>query len=64
MGHSGFLNNVSITLIDKINGKNPKNREEYWRRTLKNHSLDLILKTDQPHIAKNAAYGAPFYGIV
>ena len=24
MGHSGFLNNVSITLIDKIEGKNPK----------------------------------------
>ena len=35
MRHNGFLNNVSITLIDKTNGKNPKKREDYWRRTLK-----------------------------
>ena len=29
--------NVSITLIDKTDGKNPKKREreDYWRRTLK-----------------------------
>ena len=38
MGHSGFLNNVSITLIDKIDGKNPKKREDYWSRTLKTYS--------------------------
>ena len=29
MGHNGFLNNVSITLIDKADGKNPKKREDY-----------------------------------
>ena len=29
MGHNGFLNNVSITLIDKTDGKNPKKREDY-----------------------------------
>ena len=38
MGHYGFLNNVSITLIDKTNGKNPKKREDYRRRTLKTYS--------------------------
>ena len=31
MGHNGFLNNVSITLIDKTDGNNPKKRD-YWRR--------------------------------
>ena len=35
MWQNGFLHNVSITLIDKTNGKNPKKREDYWRRTLK-----------------------------
>ena len=34
-GHSGFLGNVSVILIDKIDGKNPKKRENYWIRTLK-----------------------------
>ena len=38
MGHNGFLNNVSITLIDKTEGKNPKKREDYWRRILKTYS--------------------------
>ena len=37
MGHNGFFN-VSITLIDKTDGKNPKKREDYWRRTLKTYS--------------------------
>ena len=36
---SGFLNNVLITLIDKTDGKSPKKREDYWRRTLKTYSL-------------------------
>ena len=39
MGHNGFLNNVSITLIDKTDGKSPKKTEDYWRRTLKTYSL-------------------------
>ena len=34
-GHSGFLGNVSITLTDKTDGKDPKRRENYWMRTLK-----------------------------
>ena len=38
MGHNGFVINVSITLIDKTNGKNPKKREDYWRETLKTYS--------------------------
>ena len=37
MGHNGFFNNVSITLSDKTDGKNPKKREDYWRRTLKTY---------------------------
>ena len=67
MGYNGFLNNVSVTLTDKANGKNPIKGEDYWRRTLKTYSpLDLMLKTvsDQPHIAKNVAYGLPCHGIV
>ena len=40
--HSGedkdFLQNVKITLIDKINGQNPKKREDYWRRTLETNA--------------------------
>ena len=34
-GHSGFLGNVSIRLIDKTDGNDPKRRENYWMRTLK-----------------------------
>ena len=37
-GHSGFLGNVSITLIDKTDGKDPKRRENYWIRTLKTYA--------------------------
>ena len=38
MGQNGFLHNVSITLIDKTDGKNPKKRDDYWRRTVKTYS--------------------------
>ena len=34
-GHRGFLNDVSVTLIDKTDGSDPKKREEYWMKTLK-----------------------------
>ena len=34
-GHTEFLDNVSITLIDKTDGSNPTKRENYWMRTLK-----------------------------
>ena len=36
-GHSGFLKNVSITLTDKTDDKDPKRRENYWMRTLKTY---------------------------
>ena len=34
-GHTGFLNDVSVTLIDKTDGSDPKKREHYWMKTLK-----------------------------
>ena len=34
-GHSVFLGNVSITLLDKTDDKDSKRRENYWLRTLK-----------------------------
>ena len=34
-GHSGFLNDVSVTLIDKADPKDPTKREDYWIYTLK-----------------------------
>ena len=37
-GHSGFLGNVSVTLIDKTDGKNPKRRENCWIRILKTYA--------------------------
>ena len=37
-GHSGFLGNVSVTLTDKTDGKDPKRRENYWMRTLKTYA--------------------------
>ena len=45
-GHDGFLNNVSITFIDKIDPSDPLQREDYWREILKQWFLtDLTLKT-------------------
>ena len=37
--HSGFLGNVSITLMNKTDGKDPKRRENYWIRTRKTYAL-------------------------
>ena len=34
-GHHSFLEDVSITLIDKTDPSNPLQRENYWRSTLK-----------------------------
>ena len=33
--YNGFLENCSITLIDKTDGSDPTRREEYWRMVLK-----------------------------
>ena len=33
--HNCFLNDYSITLIDKTDGLDPTRREEYWRKVLK-----------------------------
>ena len=33
--HSGFLNDVSVTLIDKTDPTDPTKREDYWIHTLK-----------------------------
>ena len=33
--HYVFLENVTITLVDKTDGRDPKNRENCWMRTLK-----------------------------
>ena len=54
MRQNGFLINVSITLIDKTDGKNHKKREDYWRRTLNTYSpfgLNVEEVSDQPHTA-------------
>ena len=34
-GHSGFLNDVSVTLIDKTDGSDSKKQEDYCMKTLK-----------------------------
>ena len=33
--HNGFLQDCSITLIDKADGSDPTRREEYWHVVLK-----------------------------
>ena len=37
-GHIEFLDDVSITLIDKTDGFNPIKRENYWMQTLKTYA--------------------------
>ena len=39
-GHEGFLQDLSITLIDKTDACYPKKRENYWMRTLKTLAPD------------------------
>ena len=34
-GHSGFLNDVLVTLIDKTDPKDPTKRQDFWIQTLK-----------------------------
>ena len=33
-GHTAFLENVSVTFIDKTDPQNPEKRENYWIHTL------------------------------
>ena len=33
--HGGFLNDVSVTFIDKTDPSDPLWRKDYWRQTLK-----------------------------
>ena len=33
--HNGFLEDVSITLIDKTDGSDPTKRDSFWMHTLK-----------------------------
>ena len=41
---SVFLNDVSITFIDKSDPTNPLQRENYWKRTLKTFALNGLHK--------------------
>ena len=40
-GHNGFLEDVTITLIDKTDSKDPKNRENYWMKMLAPDGLNI-----------------------
>ena len=37
-GHTEFLDDVSITLIDKTDGSNPTKRENCWMRTIETYT--------------------------
>ena len=39
-GHNGFLEDVTITHIDNTDGRDLKNRENYWMTTLKTLASD------------------------
>ena len=44
-GHLGFLNDVSVKLIDKTDPEDPTKREDYWIHPLKSkHHWYLMLK--------------------
>ena len=40
--HEGFLQDVSITFIDKTDPSDPLKREKYWRNTLKTLAPDSL----------------------
>ena len=44
-GHNGFLGNVSISLIDKTDGFQPKKKENDWMKTIK-HLAPLGLNVE------------------
>ena len=41
-GYEGFLKDVSFTLIDKTDAFDPKKRENYWMKTLRNLAPDGV----------------------
>ena len=53
-GHNGFLHDVSVTLIDKTDGKNLIKQEHYWHlknlaphgRWFLNYNLTAFIVTD------------------
>ena len=53
--YNGFLEDYSITLIDKTDGSDPTRREEYWRRVLKTvtpyglNAVDRLFYLDKLH---------------
>ena len=52
-GHSGFLHDVSVTLIDKTDPSCPTKREDYWIDTLKTKApmgLNMGLMIVSEHI--------------
>ena len=49
-GHKGFLNDVSVTLINKTDASDPKKQEDYWMKTLKNMVQILTIVSNHTHI--------------
>ena len=45
-GHNGFLEDGATTLIDKTDGRDPKNRENYWMSFLKTLALNGLTTED------------------
>ena len=44
-GPAGFIEDISVTIIDKTDQSDPLKREDYWRRTLKTTApFGLIIK--------------------
>ena len=48
-GHKGFLNDVSVTLINKTDASDPKKQEDYWMKTLKNMVQILTIVSNHTH---------------
>ena len=44
-GHCSFLEDLTITFIDKTDPKDPNQREHYWRNTLKTMAT-LVLNVE------------------
>ena len=62
-GHNGFLEDCTITLIDKTDGADPTRREEYWRRVLKTVSpYGLNTVAQRSHILARLLYSFPRQG--